>query len=212
MEKKLRIVLMSTLLISLVVVTYFIIFNSFVDLFGLNLRNTLAILSSILNLSGILIAASVAIYVMNKNHREAVNLEEYRIKLQEEIEEREVISALTHILYISHPLSGSFPTGVILSDKEKEFVKDQVEAIENNTRVLISKTRNRDDKKFKEVTDVSLAILGDSLVLKLHLVHGELSGETVYFYSKDIYLQALKYLENKESFPYKEVIENLKSL
>ncbi len=203
---------MSTLLISLVVVTYFIIFNSFVDLFGLNLRNTLAILSSILNLSGILIAASVAIYVMNKNHREAVNLEEYRIKLQEEIEEREVISALTHILYISHPLSGSFPTSVILGDKEKEFVKDQVEAIENNTRILISKTRNRDDKKFKEITDVSLAILGDSLLLKLHLVHGELSGETVYFYSKDIYLQALKYLENKESFPYKEVIENLKSL
>lgn len=166
----------------------------------------------IANLIGILLSASVAIYVMNKNHREAMNLEEYRIKLQEEIEERDVISALTHILYISHPLSGSFSAVEILGDKEKEFVKDQIEAIENNSRILISKTKNRDEKKFKEITDVSIAILGNSLVLKSHLVHGELLGKTVYFYSKDIYLQAIKYLENKENFPYKEVSENLKNL
>ncbi|TDM31243.1 hypothetical protein ETH98_01260 [Macrococcoides caseolyticum] len=83
MEKKLRIVLMSTLLISLVVVTYFIIFNSFIEMFNLNLRDTLAILSNIFNLLGIIIAASVAIYVMNKNQKHSIALE--NAKTQKEI-------------------------------------------------------------------------------------------------------------------------------
>ncbi len=212
MEKKIRMFLMGVLLISLIIVTYFIIFNAFIDMFDLKLKNALAILSSIFSLLGIIIAATVAIYVMNNNHREAMMMEERRITLQEEIEEREVISALTHILYISHPLSASFREDEVVGEKERQFVKEQVDIMESNARILISKTKNRDDKKFKEITDVSTAILGDCLLLKSNFIKDELLGRTVWLYSKDIYLQALNYLDNKEYFPYKDVAEKLKNL
>lgn len=83
MEKIYRILLMSVLMIALIIVTLFIIFNSFVQMFDLNLRDTISIISSVLSLLSIVIAATVSIYVMNSNQKHSIALE--NAKTQKEI-------------------------------------------------------------------------------------------------------------------------------
>lgn len=101
MEKILRIILMAVLLLSLVVVTFFIIFCSFVEMFNLNLKDTLAILSSIFSFLGIVIAASVAIYVMNKNHKDGDEKEKRKQEALDAIQFRKAVERVQEAVLLS---------------------------------------------------------------------------------------------------------------
>lgn len=209
MEKKFRILLMSALLVSLIIVTYYIVFNSFIEMFDLKLRDTLAILSSIFSLFGIIIAASVAIYVMNSNHREAMRMEERRIKLQEEIEERQVVSTLTHTLFLTRPLSKSFEPNTEFKDKDIKFIEAQLDILEKNCSDLISFSKNRNIGKYANTLNLSILIMTNCKSIRISLIKDEIDIEKCKKCAEEMFEMTVKVLNTSEFFLYKDEINKI---
>lgn len=188
MEKKFRIFLMGALLVSLIIVTYFIIFNSFIEMFNLKLRDTLAILSSVFSLLSIIIAASIGIYVMNKNHIDAANRERQKYHLEDRVELNKVNMRFIDILSEVSTLLASIEADH--SEKMNQFcieiLKEYYDLLIEHRLELIKFTQINNGDKYDQVVKIIRILLYDIRLTKANIRMGDNLG-----YEKDKIIKLL---------------------
>lgn len=176
MSIKLKHILLGLLIFSLLFVDYFLLVFGFKELFNFTLIDSLSILSSLIGFLSIISAAGVAIYVMNKNHKDADKREEKRRKDNDYIEIRKaqfrILDAVRtcHVYYAT--VSFDFSENNILDYKQIDTIKDIVNDM-NDSLKLNKEIEMYDIDVYIKLTETTTQML-DTIAIYQRLISSKM--------------------------------------
>lgn len=205
MSIKLKHILLGLLIFSLLFVDYFLLVFGFKELFNFTLIDSLSILSSLIGFLSIISAAGVAIYVMNKNHKDADKREEKRRKDNDDIEMmraqfriRDVIKSsktLKYFLIFDFNVDNSVLNPKIISDL-KESTNNFNQQLKSNKEAKIYNT-----ELYRELIDITSKMIDEVESFRRELFTNKyIKAENSSIYLENIIEIGKDYLQQKELF------------
>lgn len=201
-------ILIIFLVVTLSIFDYFLFMDGLRRLLGYEVQEVLSIISPLLNLGGVAIAAATAIYVMNRNHEDSEKKIVSKEKREDAIEIKKSTILIGQILTLSGSLCLSYDRSKIshLNFQDLSVVKKHLEEIEEYCKEIIVINVHHDTAEYTSLIKSASKILNEVRTFQAnHIIHHvknpqDVSAEPFYQCFKLIQNNAYDYLITREDY------------